>query len=186
MDISRLENLSRIPVTGCDGARARIVSRSQSVLKVQALASGCERCAQGRGCGLGVLTPEHKQVNLHLQPHTAVHNGLPPDLLPGVVLRMELPTVLLSRYILWVLFVPALLLMLMSFAGQWAGNLTPLGPVYGALIGVAVALAIGAFFARYTGFRLSAGVTDPVISCCVDNLSDDRVFNARIVAQELT
>jgi len=156
------------------------------MVKVQALASSCERCAQGRGCGLGLLSPEHKQVLLHLQTQAGENHESPPNLHPGTELRLELPVVILSWYILWVLFVPAVLLIVLSFAGQWAGNLTPLGSVYGALLGVVTALALGAFFARYTGFRLTAGVTDPVITCRVDNASGDGFFKAKVVAKELT
>ena len=133
-----------------------------------------------------MLSPEHKQVLMHLQTQSGENDESPPDLHPGTVLRLELPVVMLSWYILWVLFVPALLLMLFCFVGQWAGNLTPLGPVYGALLGAVIALALGAFFARYKGFRLTAGMTDPVISCCVDNASGDGFFKAKVVAKELT
>jgi len=74
----------------------------------------------------------------------------------------------------------------MSFAGQWAGNLTPFGPVNGALLGAVAALAFGAFIARYTVFRLTAGVSDPVISCRLDTASGDGFFKAKVVAKELT
>ena len=139
---------------------AAVVSTDQLGVQIKPEnADQCQRCQVGRGCGLGFFTSQTAATPFYLSHRQ--HGAR--DLSCGDSVILKLPELLLLRYVVSVLLVPATLIALSTLAGHTLALHNGYSAGLGGATGMLSGLLGGAVLARIAGNKLCGQLDQPLI-----------------------
>ena len=132
-------------------------------------ADQCRRCQVGRGCGLGFFTSQTTATPFHLSH--SLHDTS--DLSCGESVILKLPELLLLRYVVSVLLIPAMMIALSTLAGHTLALHNGYSAGLGGAAGMLFGLLSGAVLARIAGNKLCGQLDQPLIVGRYSTLDQD-------------